>query len=609
MKKSKLLILAISLLVLFSLSLTSCKKSDNNSHYLPDGRPIIRISMINTSNFPAWRSYVEESCPDVYIKWENNRNSFSNLVYEAKNNDLAEIVCIRKYETDSAKELAPYLLDLSSLSLTSTFDSKYLSLFNIDNKQCFIPAPGNFEAIFVNKTLLTSWGYQVPTNYEEFLALGKKVSNEHTETAFATSLGAGYTATSVLEGSTIASYFDTVEGAAWYRSFVDGTASSFGASELSLMYNSLLDLIDNGYVNEADLTDTAQTAAFTSGNALMYTRSTDDGHASINKFELLCLPYYGETAEDGRLFSYPVFSTGLSKALNDDPELYEAAKEVLTAMFSEKGENLIGTNAEGLISYNGYSLPLQSSMDFVKPLIDDDKCFIRLMNSNTFSTLVNAVYEVVKNNASLEQFSSIINDNIFKKVEPKVIGTSSFNATNERDTDMNAPAGSIIAKAVKSSTNTAIAIIDIREVASPIYMGKLTDKDIDAIVFQDTIYTGNINGADLKKILNSLILATTTFTVSSIEPYIDYAAIAGLIVTMKPDGTIIKVSDADGNLIDDNASYAIAVSGRIFSAISNFNNTIAPSFTKISETLPSIIKTVFSTSSFEKPENYFVVKR
>ena len=69
-----------------------------------DGRETVRISMYNDVCYPAWRACVEAQCPDVDIRWENNRNTIANVLYQAKHGDMI-LVNIPTVEEQSEREL------------------------------------------------------------------------------------------------------------------------------------------------------------------------------------------------------------------------------------------------------------------------------------------------------------------------------------------------------------------------------------------------------------------------------------------------------------------------------------------------------------------------
>jgi ABC-type glycerol-3-phosphate transport system substrate-binding protein len=115
-----------------------------DKHTATDGRPIVRISMYNSSAYPLWRAFVEKSCPYAAIRWEDNRNAASNVLYMAKHGDVPDIIAIRRFETDTTAALEPYLADLSGLPVTKMFYQRALEPYRRNGKQYWLPGPRPF---------------------------------------------------------------------------------------------------------------------------------------------------------------------------------------------------------------------------------------------------------------------------------------------------------------------------------------------------------------------------------------------------------------------------------------------------------------------------------
>ena len=59
--------------------------------------------------------------------------------------DMADMITIRRFETDSAVALAPYLMELQDEPLSATFDEGTFNTFSIDGKVYWYPAPGMYQ--------------------------------------------------------------------------------------------------------------------------------------------------------------------------------------------------------------------------------------------------------------------------------------------------------------------------------------------------------------------------------------------------------------------------------------------------------------------------------
>src|SRR5574344_930698 len=165
MEKVSTLLLAACVLLL-----PSCNNSRSSTEKDAYNKPIVRVSMYNSSMFPAWRSYVEKACPNVHIQWEDNRNSCLNVLYMAKHGNIPDIIAIRRFESDSALLLEPYLTDLSSLELTQSFIPEYLEPYNHNGRQNWLPEPFLIEALYANVDLFKQCGVPLPKNFNSFIS-------------------------------------------------------------------------------------------------------------------------------------------------------------------------------------------------------------------------------------------------------------------------------------------------------------------------------------------------------------------------------------------------------------------------------------------------------
>ena len=86
---------------------------------------------------------------------------------------MPDIVAIRRFESDTTAQLDKYLMDLSDLKITKTYKSKYLTPYQLNGKQYWLPEPGLFDTIVANKTLFDRYGITIPTDWDSFVVACK----------------------------------------------------------------------------------------------------------------------------------------------------------------------------------------------------------------------------------------------------------------------------------------------------------------------------------------------------------------------------------------------------------------------------------------------------
>lgn len=603
-------VMLLVVLTVMPLLLACSSTTQPRDHYTQDGRVIVRVSLYNSSSFPEWRAYVEKQCPDVYIQWEDNRNYCSNVIYQAEHDDIPDLVGIRRFESDSARKLEPYLADLSDLALTQTFNEDDLVPFRSGGKQYWLPEPGTVEGLWANATLFSQYGIALPTDLDSFVKACEEMEAQN-KVALASSCSQGYSCVALLEGFGSAGFLSTDAGRAWRTSFEAGTATTVDAEGFGQMADVICRLRDEGAITSDDVTSSPidVSTQMNLGQAAITLKASDAVLNPNSSYSFVALPYFGETAQDSCLFTYPVFSLAMSKDTADDPSRKQAASEVLTAMFSTDAQNILDQGTEGLVSYSkGVELPVASSMESVRPLIEAGRYYIRTMNSNTFSAATKT-FKALVGGADRATLVATLDSSLFVVTDPVQVGTSTFSAASKLDGNMCSQAGSVIAQAVRHQTSSDFAVIDSREAFSPIYKGSYTDVDLQAVAWNGPVYSAKLTGSQVKALLEEGIVCSTTFSQGSTEPLIDYPALAGLHVDMQKDGTVVCVTDSSGMELAGDATYLVSISDRIHSALKVRGSDLTTLFSKSDVDLVTCLRNqLASADGLDKPEEYYAAQ-
>jgi hypothetical protein len=610
MKKGLGIFCAALALVLLCAGCTT-GTSGTGTQYTDDGKTVVRVSMYNSSSYPLWRAYVEEHCPDVSIVWENNRNTVSNVLYQAKHDDMPDIVAIRRFESDTTSQLKPYLADLSDLPVTSTYKSDYLVQFADDGKQYWLPEPGAFDGTVANADLFTQYGIALPTDQSSMAAACRQL-RQHNVQPLAYDAKESWTPATVMEGMAVVTATGSETEAAWRSAIEDGSAGATDSAWLSRVADSLRTLRDNGVLTQESLNyDAAAThSMLLSGQAAMVRKNSDELFDSTNSHKYTALPSFAQSSDNNQLLTYPVFSLALSKEAASDETREKAAKEVLSVMLDEGAQQILNQNGEGLISYNqDIHLTLSSSMQNLQPLIDRNQYFIRVLNSNTFKTTTLGLTALLRDNADNTAFVDLISQNLFKVQEPTNIAVSNLSAPNTMDTNLCSQSASVIAQVLTSQTGADCTVIDVKESPTDIYKGTYTDVDLNAVVPDDKMYAGTLTGSELTRLMDAGILYATTFRPGQIEPLVEYPAVAGMTVSMQQDGTIQGITMADGKAPADGQTYRVALSANIYSALKIMNNGLADKFQVQDKTMAAMFSDGFaSAGNLPQPQEYYEVQ-
>lgn len=594
----------LALALALSCGLSGCGEA--TPRYTEDGRVILRVSMYNSSSYPLWRSYVEEHCPDVFIQWENNHNTTANVLYLAQHNDMPDIVAIRRFEYDTTAQLRPYLADLSALPVTAAYDPRYLAPFASDGRQYWLPGPGVFDGIVANTDLFKQYGIPLPTDMNSFLSACAELE-KHDVAVFAADCVEPWSATQLVEGFGASTLSGT--GSAWLERFENGGTDSVDSTAFSKIADILRLLRDHGIITQEDLDSSAADTSdmLIGGKAAMVRKTSDEKFDASGAHHYAALPFFGETEDEDRLCTYPVFSLAMSARLQDDEKLRSAGSEVLSVMLSRGAQETLNDSGEGLISYNnGSELPLSNAMQNVEGLIKADKCFIRVLNANTFSANKLALTALVTDGATDSEFIDILNKNLFLEPDTAPVAVSNVEAESRLDSSRCSPSGSVAAQLLQKGTGADCALLDVRETPSPIFRGPYTKADVNAVVLPDGTYTATLNRQQLTELVDSSVLCATTFDNGQIEPILEYPAAAGMTVSMKGDGTVVGI-ELDGKT-KNWRSCRVAVSENIYKALELRGSTLTDLFAPMDKTLQQYFLESFQAeNSLPAPKKYFRV--
>lgn len=597
--------------LILAMSLTGCSGLSFNTADGSDVNVTIRISMYNDIAYSGWRTYVEEQCPEINFIWENNRNSTQNLIYQASHGDMADIVTIRRFENDSATGLAPYLMDLGNEPLTDTFSKGTLDSFTFDGHVCWYPAPGMMESILANISLFNKYGITVPKTVHELEEACLKFREAGID-GLMTDAGTGYRSTFLLEGFSYADYFAKNEGKEWLNSFLAGNTPELPSAGGDCLYSLLKDFEQNDVLSETDLSVSGADvqAGFAAGKAAMTMIGSDQKYQGKTDTEYSIIPCLGTSETDRILYTYPVFSTAVSKAAENDAPKKAAVEKVLSAMYSSEAQQILANGSDALISYNeGIDLPVSDTYGAVADLIREKKYFIRFLNRNMFSAAPDALADVIAKDTSEDVFLQDFNTALNKPLDTAVVGTSDVKAGNQLGEDylLERSAASVLAQTVQEALGADTVILEGKSAAAPIYKGNYTSSDVNAAVVDEKLFQAELTGAQLQEIFDKAILATTTYAYSALEPLVDYPAISGAKAFLSTDGGTNRLLAPDGKEIDKNAVYHVVLSQTILTALTYLQDENASAFTPCEDTLQGVFKTRLASGSLPKPEQYYEV--
>ncbi len=378
-------------LLAFSMILSGCAKTDTtkDDHHLT-------VFLWESRLVKNLAPYIRSQHPDMDIEFISGNNNTDLYEYYQEHGQLPDIISVRRFSGTDSKELQPYLLDLSSYDIVSKYYSYALQYYyNKNQSMNWLPICGIPQTMIANKTLFDQYGIALPTNYEEYAeacqklnALGIKPSSMD--------MGEDWSCLEAIQGGAI-DEFTSLEGLEW-RSKAESAEDkiSFDEDMGHRIFSKTYQFLKDSYFTAEDVNLSIDdgTNMFVEKKSAIF-HGTPDIYKTLSSqmsdSELVRLPYFSQTSNDGYIYMHPSLNVALNKDLENDKTKLDAALKVLDCMISKKGQQLIA-NGTGVISFNP---DVESMMNDVKGLeesLKNNNIYIRYSAQKSFAAAKEVVH-------------------------------------------------------------------------------------------------------------------------------------------------------------------------------------------------------------------------
>ncbi len=503
-------------LVMAAVLLAGCAgRKDKAGQDEKDGRIAISMYMWDRSMFKEFTPWLEQKFPEIdfiFVQSYNSMEYYKDLL--GRGASIPDIITCRRFSLNDAAPLAEHLMDLSKSEVAGTFYSSYLE----SNRESggairWLPMCAEVDCIMANKTLFDQHGIPLPTNYAEFVsaidafeALGIK--------GFQTDWSYDYTCLETMQGCAIPELM-SLEGTRWRMAYECETADcQVGLDDqvwpkVFAKYEQFLrdvrfqpgdEELDFNPVTQPYLN--GQTAMIRATAAMAESTTAEYGVHSV------ILPYFGETAQDNWVLTYPMCQLAVSKRVEEDEDKKAAVMEVLLAIFSEEGQRAVAAGAS-VLSYNKeVSITPAPSLAYVLDCIDSNHLYMRLASTEMFAVSQSVAHRMMTGEYGPEGAYDDFDAQLTHYVNPEaeeVLFTQQKAYSNDFGVHGSA-AGSSLMNTLRRANDDQIAISYASVVSSPIFAGDYTMQQIKWIMtYKNDAYRGKYTGAEIRRIMDWLV--------------------------------------------------------------------------------------------------------
>ncbi len=515
MKKRKLFPFAIILSVVILL-VSSCNKISNTNTNNEEKKDKISISMYmwDRSMFKEFTPWLEAKFPNIeftFVQSFNTMDYYNDIL--SRQEALPDIITCRRFSLNDAKLLSPYLMDLSTSEVASSFYSSYLELNREQNGTIkWLPMCAEVDCILANKTLFDKYNIPIPTNYSEFVSAIDAFEAAGIR-GFLTDWRYDYTCLEIMQGSAIPELM-SLEGTKWrmdYESESDDLQVGLDSVVWPKVFENFEQFIKDIHFRSGDeeLNFNGVYPLFLNGEIAMIRNTVSVAESiSSSNFECIVLPYFGETKNDNWLLTYPFCQVAVSKEVEKDEAKQKAVLEILHAIFSEEGQKAAAAGST-VLSYNKeVSAKTTPTLRYAQDCIDSNHLYLRLASTEFFGVSLNVGQKMLKGEENAKEAYEDFNAQItaYKNPEASQVLFTQKNAYSNEFTDHGTQAGSSLMNTLRVANDDQIAIGYASVVSSPIFAGDYTMQQIKWIMtYKNDAYRGIYTGSEIRRILEWLV--------------------------------------------------------------------------------------------------------
>ena len=480
-----------------------------------DGKIAISMYMWDRSLFKELTPWLEEKFPDIeftFVQSYNTMEYYKDLL--ARGESIPDVITCRRFSLNDAAPLAEYLMDLSQTEVAGTFYSSYLEVNRESSGAIrWLPMCAEVDSIVANKDLFDQYNIPLPTNYAEFLAAIEAFEALGIQ-GFQTDWQYDYTCLETMQGCAIPELM-SLEGTQWRIAYESGdpdTPVGLDDQVWPKVFEQYEQFLKDVHFQPGDeeLDFSPVTVPYREGKTAMVrdtatfaqSITAEDGVTSV------ILPYFGETAQDNWLLTYPMCQVAVSRSVEEDEAKKNAVMEVLMAIFSEEGQKAVAAGAP-VLSYNKeVSISPSPVLQYAQDCIDSNHLYMRLASTEIFAISQDVAHKMMRGDYDAQGAYEDFNAQLINYVNPEaeeVLFTQKNAYSNEFGVHGSAAASSLM-NTLRVANDDQIAIGYASVVSSPIFAGDYTMQQIQWVMTsKNDAYRAEYTGAEIRRIMDWLV--------------------------------------------------------------------------------------------------------
>lgn len=373
-------------------ALTACGgKTEADKGSSQNGKIQITFYLWDRSMMKELTPWLEQKFPEYefnFIQGFNTMDYYRDLLNRAE--QLPDIITCRRFSLNDAAPLAEYLMDLSTTEVAGTFYSSYLNNNQEpDGAIRWLPMCAEVDGTAANVDLFAQYNIPLPTNYAEFVAAIDAFEAVGIK-GYQADWRYDYTCLETMQGCAIPELM-SLEGTTWRMNYESETEDgSTGLDDVvwPKVFEKYEQFLKDVRVQPGDdrleLNPIAKPFYARQTAMIRTTAGIADVMLDLHGFNASILPYFGETANDSWLLTYPMCQAAVSNTVAQDEAKLAAVLKVLGAVYSAEGQSKLAAGG-AVLSYNKeVNITSSTSLEHVADVISANHLYMRLASTEIF---------------------------------------------------------------------------------------------------------------------------------------------------------------------------------------------------------------------------------
>lgn len=525
----------------------------------------ITVYLWTTAMYEEYAPYIQSRLPDINIQFVVGNNDLDFYKFMNENGKLPDIITCCRFSLHDAAPLKDSLMDLSTTSEAGAIYDSYLQSFTNEGGSInWLPVCADVHGFITNKGLFEQYNIPLPTDYESFVSACRAFEKVGIR-GYVGDYAYDYTCLEVLQGLSIPE-LTSMEGRKWRTAYSDPASTDcvglddtvwpvvFARMEQFIRdVNLTPDVLDFGYNAAAKM--------FTNGQAAMIAGSSARVEEFRNRgIDTVILPYFGSDGEQW-LMTTPYLQVALNRDLEKDEARLEKAMKVLDVMISEEGQTLIPTGQDVLSYSRDVGIHLTDSLESLRPLIEQNRMYIRIASSDFFDVSKNVVSKMIRGEYNAQEAYEAFDARLraSKASSPEIVMTSGEAYSNIFHSKGGSEAYSVMANSLRMVYGSDVLIATGNSFTGAVLQADYTEEMVGCMIMPNSLlsFHRDMTGAELKQTIRAYVEGID----GGFKPFNrgSLPIVSGITIEVEENKgtyTLTKV-EKDGKEIEDDAIFSV----------------------------------------------------